>query len=79
MDEDQGGTRWAEVLAKATAMLAMHAAKLDDDLLLRAKFLEGLGVKAPEAAAMLGVAASSLRAAKSRASKDGGRRGKDNK
>ncbi len=78
MGDEAGGTRWAEVLAKATAILAMHAAKIDDDLLKRAAFLEGLGVTAREAAEMLGAHVGSLRNAKSRARK-GGRRGKGEK
>jgi hypothetical protein len=72
-DEDVEGTRWAEVLAKSTAFLALQAADLGDDLLTRAKFLEALGVKSKEAAAMLGAHEGSLRNAKARE-----RKGKSN-
>jgi transposase len=74
-DEDVEGTRWAEVLAKATAMVALQNAKIENRL-EQAKFLQGLGVTQPEAARMLGVSATTLRSLKHQAKKNGGRRGK---
>ena len=75
-DHDEGSTRWSEVLAKATAMVALHNAKIDNRL-KQAEFLMGLGVTRPEAAKMLGITAVTLRTLAHHANKKkGGGRGK---
>jgi hypothetical protein len=61
MKDDDVGTRWAEVLARANAMLALQGSKITDRL-EQAGFLMGLGITRPEAAHMLGVAPVTLRA-----------------
>ena len=76
MNDEDEGTRWAEVLAKATAMIALQNAKIENRL-KQAEFLMGLGVTRPEAARMLGITAVTLRTlAHHAAKKKGERRGK---
>lgn len=75
-DDEDHGTRWAEVLAKATAMLALQGAEVGNEgTLAQVTFLKGLGIAGPDAARMLGVSPAAVRMAQSRARK-GGSRGK---
>jgi hypothetical protein len=75
-NDDESNTQWSEVLAKATAIIALRASALGDEgILVQAKFLQGLGISGTDAAKMLGIAPGALRMAKSRARK-GGSRGK---
>ena len=77
-DRDDENTQWSEVLAKATAILALRASELGDKgTLAQANFLQGLGISGTDAAKMLGIVPGALRMAKSRARK-GGSRGKRN-
>jgi hypothetical protein len=72
-EDDDVGTRWAEVLARANAMLALQGSKITNRL-EQADFLMGLGVTRPEAARMLGVAPVTLRALAHHAKKGKGAR-----
>lgn len=58
--DDEQSTRWLEVLAKATALLALQGAQVEGRL-EQADYLMGLGVTRPEAARMLGITPVTLR------------------
>lgn len=67
-DDPTENTKWAEVLAKSTAIVALHITKHDEKSTLeQATFLEALGVSRPEAAALLGVSPTTLYTAHHRA------------
>lgn len=76
MDKDQEQV-WFPVIGKALAVLAMHRSELgDSEAMIKAEFLEGLGIPRADVAAMLGSTADSLRVMLSRRKKKGARRGK---
>ncbi len=52
---------WLPVIAKSLALLAMHRSELgNSDLIIRADFLEKLGVPRSDVAALLGSSVESL-------------------
>jgi hypothetical protein len=70
---------WLSVIAKSLAVLAMHRAELgNSEVMIRAEFLEGLGLPRSEVAGMLGTTANSLNVMSAR-KKKGGKRGKGKK
>jgi hypothetical protein len=79
MDKEQEQI-WLPVIGKALAVLAMHRSELgNSDLIVRAEFLEGLGVPRPDVAAMLGTSTESLRVMFSNRKKKGTKRSGDKK
>lgn len=75
MDNEEE-TQWLAVIAKSLAALAMHRSELgNSEVMIKAEFLEGLGLPRSEVASMLGTTANSLRVMSAR-KKKGGRRGK---
>lgn len=66
---------WLPVIGKSLAVLAMHRAELGNtDLVVRAAFLEALGVPRADVAAMLGSSVDSLGVMLRRQKKKGGKR-----
>jgi hypothetical protein len=75
MDKEEEA-RWIPVIAKSLAVLAMHRSELgNSELMIKAEFLEGLGVPRSDVAEMLGTTADSLRVMSAR-KKKGGKGGK---
>lgn len=74
MDREQEEV-WLPVIGKSLAVLAMHRSELgNSDLVVRAAFLEALGVPRSDVAAMLGSSIDSLSVMLRRQKKKGGKR-----
>ncbi len=61
MDKEQEQV-WLPVIGKALAVLAMHRSELgNSEVIVKAEFLEGLGIPRADVAQMLGSSSESLR------------------
>ena len=76
MDKEQEQL-WLSVIGKALAVLAMHQSELgNSEVIVKAEFLEGLGISRTDVATMLGSTSESLRVMFSNRKKKGSRSGK---
>jgi hypothetical protein len=76
MDNEEEA-QWMAVIAKSLAVLAMHRSELgNSEMMVKAEFLEGLGLSRGDVASMLGTTTNSLSVMSSRKKKKGSKRGK---
>jgi hypothetical protein len=75
MPRDLGSeAQWLAVIAKSLAVLAMHRSELGtSEIVIKAEFLEGLGLPRSEVARMLGTTPDSPRVMSARKKKGGNR------